>query len=119
MMFSAMLRSVLPPLRSFSPRSSSLGGFLKSSMGIRNESPLSLMGGANGIGALREKACLSKNKSASKRFIVRGKGRIRRGKGGRSHNTGHKGRKRINNLAASTGIKEKAIEQRMRVLIRA
>ena len=40
-----------------------------------------------------------------------------RGKAGRSHNTGHKGRKRVNNLAASTGIKGKKIEERMRVII--
>ena len=33
-----------------------------------------------------------------------------RGKAGRSHNTGHKGRKRVNNLAASTGIKGKKID---------
>ena len=43
-----------------------------------------------------------------------------RGKGGRSHNTGHKGRKRINQLAASTDVLgTKAIENRMRILIRA
>ncbi|KAL7539368.1 hypothetical protein ACHAWF_006387 [Thalassiosira exigua] len=71
------------------------------------------------IGGLREKSCLKTNKSAAKRFIVRGNGRIKRGRAGRSHNTGHKGRKRVNRLATSTGIREKAIEDRMRVLIRA
>ena len=40
-------------------------------------------------------------------------------KAGRSHNTGHKGRKRVNNLAASAPIKEQAIEERMRRIIRA
>ena len=35
--------------------------------------PSSLM-----VGSIREKACLSKNKSAAKRFIVRGGGRIKR-----------------------------------------
>jgi hypothetical protein len=43
---------------------------------------------------------------------------ILRGKAGRSHNTGHKGRKRINRLAASAPITEKAIEGRMRRIIR-
>jgi len=71
------------------------------------------------MGGLRGKKCLKTNKSASKRFIVRGNGRVKRGKAGRSHNTGHKGRKRVNNLAAFAPIKEKAIEERMRVLIRA
>jgi ribosomal protein L35 len=42
---------------------------------------------------------------------------VLRGKGGRSHNTGHKGRKRVNQLAASAPISEKAIEERMRRLI--
>ena len=40
-----------------------------------------------------------------------------RGKAGRSHNTGHKGRKRVNNLAAAAPIKEKKIEERMRLII--
>ena len=40
-----------------------------------------------------------------------------RGKAGRSHNTGHKGRKRVNNLAAAAPITEKKIEERMRVII--
>jgi hypothetical protein len=35
--------------------------------------PSSLM-----VGSIREKACLNKNKSAAKRFIVRGGGRIKR-----------------------------------------
>ncbi|KAL3794212.1 hypothetical protein ACHAW5_000176 [Stephanodiscus triporus] len=116
-MFGAMLRSALPPLGSIFVRGPSCGsrnGCAWSVMCFRTESPLSLMGGA-----LREKSCLKTNKSAAKRFIVRGNGRIKRGKGGRSHNTGHKGRKRVNQLAASAPITEKAIEERMRRLIRA
>ncbi|KAL7532736.1 hypothetical protein ACHAXR_005761 [Thalassiosira sp. AJA248-18] len=70
-------------------------------------------------GGIREKGCLKTNKSAAKRFIVKGKGRIKRGKAGRSHNTGHKGRKRVNRLAESAPISEKKIEERMRLIIRA
>lgn len=40
-----------------------------------------------------------------------------RGKAGRSHNTGHKGQKRLNRLATSAPIRGKKIEQRMRRLI--
>ncbi len=68
---------------------------------------------------LAGKALLSTNKSAAKRFRVRGNDRIKRNKAGRSHNTGHKVRKRINNLAASAPINGKKIEDRMRRLIRA
>jgi ribosomal protein L35 len=68
---------------------------------------------------LAGKALLKTNKSAAKRFRVRGNDRIKRNKAGRSHNTGHKGRKRINQLAASAPIKGKGIEDRMRRLIRA
>jgi ribosomal protein L35 len=66
---------------------------------------------------LAYKACLKTNKSAAKRFRVRGNDRIKRNKAGRSHNTGHKGRKRVNRLAASAPINGKAIENRMRRLI--
>mmetsp|Transcript_38745 Transcript_38745/g.93249 ORF Transcript_38745/g.93249 Transcript_38745/m.93249 type:complete len:110 (+) Transcript_38745:68-397(+) len=108
-MFGAFLQSALPSLRSLgNPRN-----FARSPVGLKTEPPLFLMGG------LREKSCLKTNKSAAKRFIVRGGGRVKRGKAGRSHNTGHKGRKRINNLAASAPITEKKIEDRMRRLIRA
>ncbi|EJK50221.1 hypothetical protein THAOC_30836 [Thalassiosira oceanica] len=68
-------------------------------------------------GAHRGKKCLNTNRSASKRFIVRGSGSIKRGKAGRSHNTGHKGQKRLNRLATSAPIRGKKIEQRMRRLI--
>eukprot|EP00986_Skeletonema_menzelii_P019265 scaffold27390_cov154-Skeletonema_menzelii.AAC.1 len=68
---------------------------------------------------LAGKALLRTNKSAAKRFRVKGNDRIKRNKAGRSHNTGHKGRKRINNLAASAPINGKKIEDRMRRLIRA
>ena len=65
------------------------------------------------------KALLRTNKSAAKRFRVKGNDGIKRNKAGRSHNTGHKGRKRINSLAASAPINGKKIEDRMRRLIRA
>jgi len=42
---------------------------------------------------------------------------ILRGKAGRSHNTGHKGQKRLNRLATSAPIRGKKIEERMRRLI--
>ncbi|KAL3768848.1 hypothetical protein ACHAWU_006949 [Discostella pseudostelligera] len=126
MMFSALVRSALPPLRSASSHTPSPSSFAclhnnyaRSSLScwFNNNiirTPLFLMSGI-----IREKSCLQTNKSAAKRFIVRGNGRIKRGKAGRSHNTGHKGRKRINRLAASAPITEKAIEERMRRIIRA
>lgn len=40
-----------------------------------------------------------------------------RKKAGKRHNTGHKGRARVNRLAQSAPISEKKIENRMRVLI--
>ncbi|KAL3810176.1 hypothetical protein ACHAXA_001597 [Cyclostephanos tholiformis] len=114
-MFGALLRSALPSMTSLSVKCPSfLCDYGRNAACFRSKSPLSLMGAV-----LREKSCLKTNKSAAKRFIVRGNGRIKRGKGGRSHNTGHKGRKRVNQLAASAPISEKAIEERMRRLIRA
>ncbi|KAL7431782.1 hypothetical protein ACHAXH_003027 [Discostella pseudostelligera] len=123
MIFSALVRSALPPLRSVSSHTPSSfaclhNNYARSSLSCwfnnNIRSPLFLMSGI-----IREKSCLQTNKSAAKRFIVRGNGRIKRGKAGRSHNTGHKGRKRINRLAASAPITEKAIEERMRRIIRA
>ncbi|KAL7512584.1 hypothetical protein ACHAXN_010708 [Cyclotella atomus] len=46
-----------------------------------------------------------------------GNGRIKRKKAGKRHNTGHKGRSRVNRLAQGAPISEKSIENRMRVLI--
>mmetsp|Transcript_2237 Transcript_2237/g.2156 ORF Transcript_2237/g.2156 Transcript_2237/m.2156 type:complete len:106 (-) Transcript_2237:167-484(-) len=63
------------------------------------------------------KALIKTNKSAAKRLRVRGSGSIVRNKGGGSHNTGYKKRGRSNRLGQSTGIKEPAIEKRMRRLI--
>ncbi|KAL7480953.1 hypothetical protein ACHAW6_006635 [Cyclotella cf. meneghiniana] len=48
-----------------------------------------------------------------------GNGRIKRNKAGKRHNTGHKGRARVNRLSASAPITEKSIEKRMRRLIAA
>ena len=44
---------------------------------------------------------------------------IYRGKAGKRHNTGHKGRARVNRLAQGAPITEKSIETRMRRLIAA
>mmetsp|Transcript_30716 Transcript_30716/g.40801 ORF Transcript_30716/g.40801 Transcript_30716/m.40801 type:complete len:168 (+) Transcript_30716:97-600(+) len=66
---------------------------------------------------MREKSTLKTNKSAAKRLFVRGGGGIKRQRSGKSHNTGYKGRSRVNRLASSTGIKAKGIEKRMRRLI--
>mmetsp|Transcript_8164 Transcript_8164/g.9409 ORF Transcript_8164/g.9409 Transcript_8164/m.9409 type:complete len:129 (-) Transcript_8164:254-640(-) len=63
------------------------------------------------------KALFKTNKSAAKRFRVRGSGSIKRNKGGSSHNTGYKARSRSNRLGQSCGIKEPKIEKRMRRLI--
>eukprot|EP01082_Thalassiosira_pseudonana_P004887 g4131.t1 g4131 contig15:409984-410503(-) len=121
-MFSVLSRSVLPVLRSFPSTLSfaskpsfnfGFGGLLGRGLLLsRVQPPLVLLGE-------RGKCCLKTNKSAAKRFRVRGNGRLRRNKAGRSHNTGHKGRKRVNNLAATAPVKELGIENRMRRLIRA
>jgi len=57
------------------------------------------------------------NKSAAKRFKVMANGRIKRGSEGRSHNTGHKSKKRKNNLATTKGISGKKIEDRIRHML--
>ena len=79
MMFSALIRSALPPLRSasshtpsFAARSIDYGRTSLSYWFNNIRSPLVLMNG------IREKSCLQTNKSAAKRFIVRGNGRIKR-----------------------------------------
>ncbi|KAL3775321.1 hypothetical protein ACHAWO_012280 [Cyclotella atomus] len=69
------------------------------------------------LGDIRTKSCLRTNKSAAKRFKVMGNGRIKRKKAGKRHNTGHKGRSRVNRLAQGAPISEKSIENRMRILI--
>mmetsp|Transcript_6301 Transcript_6301/g.11475 ORF Transcript_6301/g.11475 Transcript_6301/m.11475 type:complete len:117 (+) Transcript_6301:103-453(+) len=63
------------------------------------------------------KSILKTNKSAAKRFRVRGNGQIARSKSGRSHNTGYKSPKRKSGLRNSTTIKGKGIEKRMRQMI--
>ena len=63
------------------------------------------------------KSCLKTNKSAAKRFRVRGSGSIKRNKAGMSHNTGYKSNTRKRRLSASDGVKGKSIELRMRRLI--
>lgn len=84
MMFSALVRSALPPLRSASSNTPSPSSFAclhnnyaRSSLSCwfnnNIRTPLFLMSGI-----IREKSCLQTNKSAAKRFIVRGNGRIKR-----------------------------------------
>mmetsp|Transcript_18885 Transcript_18885/g.22559 ORF Transcript_18885/g.22559 Transcript_18885/m.22559 type:complete len:102 (+) Transcript_18885:127-432(+) len=63
------------------------------------------------------KALIKTNKSAAKRFRVRGSGSIKRYRGGRQHNTGFKSRTKNNQLGESTGIKEAKIEKRIRRLL--
>lgn len=81
-MFAALLRGALPSLRSLSSvRPAFLRAFPRTSVGFGTGSPplsLSSTGAGAGGVALREKSCLKANKSAAKRFIVRGKGRIKR-----------------------------------------
>ncbi|KAL7466558.1 hypothetical protein ACHAXS_006854 [Conticribra weissflogii] len=120
-MFSAILRNSLAsfrPISLFKAPGQTVSGFFGMTRNIlmRNGDTPLISGIDRGFAG---KACLKTNKSAAKRFIVRGGGRIKRGHGGRSHNTGHKGRKRVNRLAASAPIYEKSIENRMRRLIRA
>ena len=63
------------------------------------------------------KSCLKTNKSAAKRFRVRGSGSVKRNKAGMSHNTGYKNNARKRRLASSGGVNGKSIELRMRRLI--
>ena len=63
------------------------------------------------------KSCLKTNKSAAKRFRVRGSGSVKRNKAGMSHNTGYKNNTRKRRLASSGGVNGKSIELRMRRLI--
>ena len=63
------------------------------------------------------KSCLKTNKSAVKRFRVRGSGSVKRNKAGMSHNTGYKNKTRKRRLASSGGVNGKSIELRMRRLI--
>ena len=121
-MFSALFRSASSRLMWSSRIISSIRNITPSSsfqqLLIKPSTTSSLFNNITERG-LAGKALLKTNKSAAKRFRVRGNDRIKRNKAGRSHNTGHKGRKRINQLAASAPIKGKGIEDRMRRLIRA
>jgi len=53
------------------------------------------------------------NKSAAKRFIVMANGRLKRGRAGRSHNTGHTRKRRKNNLARTCGVENKKDRHRI------
>lgn len=69
------------------------------------------------LSQLRFKGGVKTNSGCKKRFRVRGSGSIKRGKSGKSHNTGYKTRQRCNRLGSSTGIEGKKIEQRVRKLL--
>mmetsp|Transcript_15955 Transcript_15955/g.22804 ORF Transcript_15955/g.22804 Transcript_15955/m.22804 type:complete len:99 (-) Transcript_15955:169-465(-) len=60
---------------------------------------------------------LKTNKSVAKRFKVKGNGDLLRRKAGKAHNTGYKSRGRVNRLASSAPIKDKAIEKKMKKLL--
>mmetsp|Transcript_27986 Transcript_27986/g.59949 ORF Transcript_27986/g.59949 Transcript_27986/m.59949 type:complete len:136 (-) Transcript_27986:1714-2121(-) len=63
---------------------------------------------------VRFKSGVKTNSGCKKRFRVRGSGSIKRGKAGKSHNTGYLKRQRANRLGHSTGVQGKKIEQRVR-----
>eukprot|EP00978_Attheya_sp_CCMP212_P029643 scaffold105990_cov50-Attheya_sp.AAC.1 len=67
--------------------------------------------------SMGSKSCIKTNRSAAKRFRIRGSGSIKRNKAGRQHNTGYKTRGRSNRLGQSAGVKGKEIEKRMRRLV--
>jgi len=71
----------------------------------------------NSFRSLGTKSLIKTNKSAAKRIRVRKGGSIKRSKGGTGHNTGYKSRQSSNKLGQSCGIREPAIEKRMRRLI--
>mmetsp|Transcript_30866 Transcript_30866/g.50994 ORF Transcript_30866/g.50994 Transcript_30866/m.50994 type:complete len:103 (+) Transcript_30866:61-369(+) len=66
----------------------------------------------------RGKCGIKTNKSAAKRFGIRGNGSLKRNHAGASHNTGYKSRSRKNRLRQSGPIKEPKIEKRMQRLVR-
>eukprot|EP00565_Helicotheca_tamesis_P009148 CAMPEP_0185731798 /NCGR_PEP_ID=MMETSP1171-20130828/13930_1 /TAXON_ID=374046 /ORGANISM="Helicotheca tamensis, Strain CCMP826" /LENGTH=92 /DNA_ID=CAMNT_0028401127 /DNA_START=184 /DNA_END=462 /DNA_ORIENTATION=- len=90
---------------------------MTSSGRVANTNNLASSNNSNLWISIREKSTLKTNKSAAKRLLVRGSGGIKRQRAGRTHNTGYKGRTRVNRLASSTGIKAKGIEKRMRRLL--
>mmetsp|Transcript_11298 Transcript_11298/g.14751 ORF Transcript_11298/g.14751 Transcript_11298/m.14751 type:complete len:100 (-) Transcript_11298:500-799(-) len=59
------------------------------------------------------------NKAVAKRFRIKGNGDLKRRRAGKSHNSGHKTRQRVNRLGTSTGVKGKEIEKRLRRMLNA
>jgi len=94
---------------------------LLSSSSIKHTSLLSLsslsLSSHHLLSQVRFKSGVKTHSGSKKRFRVRGSGSIKRGKSGKSHNTGYKHRQRANRLGSSTGITGKKIEQRVRKLL--
>mmetsp|Transcript_7133 Transcript_7133/g.10403 ORF Transcript_7133/g.10403 Transcript_7133/m.10403 type:complete len:97 (+) Transcript_7133:156-446(+) len=65
----------------------------------------------------RQKGGMKTNKSAQKRFRVRGNGTLVRNYAGAQHNTGYRTRKRNNRLRQSGPIKGKKLNKKMAFLI--
>mmetsp|Transcript_30446 Transcript_30446/g.46100 ORF Transcript_30446/g.46100 Transcript_30446/m.46100 type:complete len:96 (+) Transcript_30446:96-383(+) len=65
----------------------------------------------------RQKSKMKTNKSAQKRFRVRGNGTLIRNFAGAQHNTGHRTRKRNNRLRQSGPVKGKKLNKKMSFLI--
>jgi len=64
------------------------------------------------------KGSMKTNKSAAKRFRVKGNGDLKRQRSGKGHNTGYLTRSRKNRLSTSTEINGKKIEKNMKRVLR-
>ena len=108
------LHSAAPRIAAAShkPQNQHVGHLLLSSSGLGAASPTMML-----CRFMGNKSCLKTNKSAAKRFRVRGSGSVKRNKAGMSHNTGYKNNTRKRRLASSGGVNGKSIELRMRRLI--
>jgi len=60
-----------------------------------------------------------RRQAVAKRFRIKGNGDLKRRRAGKSHNSGHKTRQRVNRLGTSTGVKGKEIEKRLRRMLNA
>mmetsp|Transcript_2369 Transcript_2369/g.2859 ORF Transcript_2369/g.2859 Transcript_2369/m.2859 type:complete len:108 (+) Transcript_2369:45-368(+) len=75
----------------------------------------SILDSFGGITTWRSK--MKSNRSAAKRFRIRGNGKLVRNQQGAQHNTGYRSRNRNNRVRQSTGIKNKKLERKMKRLI--
>mmetsp|Transcript_8806 Transcript_8806/g.18281 ORF Transcript_8806/g.18281 Transcript_8806/m.18281 type:complete len:132 (+) Transcript_8806:79-474(+) len=115
-----LLRRCMPLYSSSSTRainSSTLSSSLTTSSIIPTSASPTSLSSLHLYMALRFKGGVKTVSGAKKRFRVRGSGSIKRGKAGKSHNTGYLKRQRANRLGHSTGIQGKKIEQRVRKLL--